>query len=159
MSELAFVSPTTVAAVLEELTDPEAVLVGGGTSLALLARAGLIEPSRYVSVAGVAELHGIELVGDTLEIGSATTLRELALDERIRNDIASLAYAASKVGNPRVRAVATVGGAICHGDPRQDLPPVLLAAAAKLRVIGPSTSREIDLASFYTGFMENLLAD
>jgi len=159
MSELAFVSPTTVSAVLEELADPEAVLVGGGTSLALLARAGLIEPSRYVSVGGVAELRGIEVVGDTLEIGSATTLRELAVDERIRNDISSLAYSASKVGNPRVRAVATLGGAICHGDPRQDLPPVLLAAAATLRVASTRGTREIEIAEFYTGFMENLLED
>ena len=50
-----------------------------------------------------------------------------------------------------------MAGAICHGDPRQDLPPVLLAAGAKIRVVGPAGAREIDLASFYTGFMENLL--
>jgi carbon-monoxide dehydrogenase medium subunit len=153
MSELAFVAPTSVASVLDELADPDAVLVGGGTSLALLARAGLIEPSRYVSVGGVAELHGIEEVGDTFEIGTATTLRELARDERVH----ALAYAASKVGNPRVRAVATLGGALCHGDPRQDLPPVLLAVGAMLRVASLRGVREIEIADFYTGFMENLL--
>jgi aerobic carbon-monoxide dehydrogenase medium subunit len=159
MSELAFVAPSSVAAVLDELATPGAVLVGGGTSLALLARAGLIEPSRYVSVGGVPELHGIEVVGETLEIGTATTLRELARDARVQASLPALSYAASTVGNPRVRAVATLGGAICHGDPRQDLPPVLLAAGATLRVAGARGSREIEIATFYTGFMDNLLED
>jgi CO/xanthine dehydrogenase FAD-binding subunit len=159
MSELAFVTRSSIAGVLEELAEPGAVLVGGGTSLALLARAGLIEPSRYVSVGGVPELHGIEVVGDTVEIGTATTLRELARDERVQASLPALAYAAGMVGNPRVRAVATLGGAICHGDPRQDLPPVLLAAGATLRVASPAGSREIEIAAFYTGFMENLLQE
>jgi carbon-monoxide dehydrogenase medium subunit len=159
MSELAFVAPSSVAAVLDELATPGAVLVGGGTSLALLARAGLIEPSRYVSVGGVPELHGIEVVSETLEIGTATTLRELARDARVQASLPALSYAASTVGNPRVRAVATLGGAICHGDPRQDLPPVLLAAGATLRVAGARGSREIEIATFYTGFMDNLLED
>ena len=157
MSELAFVAPTSVAGLLEELADPDSVLVGGGTSLALLARAGLIEPSRYISVGGVAELHGIEESGDSFEIGTATTLRELARDERLLARMPALPYAASKVGNPRVRAVATLGGALCHGDPRQDLPPVLLALGATLRVASPRGVREIEIADFYTGFMENLL--
>src|ERR1700691_4868546 len=160
MPELAFVAPSSVAAVLDELADPGAVLVGGGTSLALLARAGLIEPSRYVSVGGVAELHGIEVVGETLQIGTATTLRELARDARVQASLPALSYAASKVGNPRVRAVATLGGAICHREPRQDLQPVLLAAGATLRVASSSRgSREIEIATFYTGFMDNLLED
>jgi aerobic carbon-monoxide dehydrogenase medium subunit len=159
MSELAFVTPSSIAGVLEELADPGAVLVGGGTSLALLARAGLIEPSRYVSVGGVAELHGINLVGDTVVIGAATTLRQLAREDQVQASLPALAYAAGTVGNPRVRAVATLGGAICHGDPRQDVPPVLLAAGAALRVASPRGSREIEIAEFYTGFMENLLEE
>jgi aerobic carbon-monoxide dehydrogenase medium subunit len=159
MSELAFVAPTSIASVLEELAEPGAVLVGGGTSLALLARAGLIEPSRYVSVGRVAELQGIDLLGDKVVIGAATTLRELAGDERVKASLPALAYAAGTVGNPRVRAVATLGGAICHGDPRQDVPPVLLAAGAALRVASPRGSREIEIAAFYTGFMENLLEE
>ena len=69
MSELTFVAPSSVAAVLDALADPGAVLVGGGTSLALLARAGLIEPTRYVSVGGVPELRGIDEIEDRFEIG------------------------------------------------------------------------------------------
>jgi CO/xanthine dehydrogenase FAD-binding subunit len=159
MSELAFVAPSSIAGVLDELADPGAVLVGGGTSLALLARAGLIEPSRYVSVGGVAELHGIDVVGETVVIGAATTLRQLARDERVQASLPALAYAAGTVGNPRVRAVATLGGAICHGDPRQDVPPVLLAAGAVLRLASRRGNREIEIAEFYTGFMENLLEE
>jgi carbon-monoxide dehydrogenase medium subunit len=40
--------------------------------------------------------------------------------------------------NVRVRNVATVGGNLAHGDPHMDLPPVLIALGASVRVVaGP----------------------
>ncbi len=41
------------------------------------------------------------------------------------------------LSNVRVRNVATVGGALAHGDPHMDLPPVLMALGAKLTVVSP----------------------
>jgi CO/xanthine dehydrogenase FAD-binding subunit len=124
-----------------------------------MVRAGLIEPSRYVALHRVLGLDGISLEGEQLVLGASTTLREISIDQHIRNVAPSLADAASKVGNPRVRSVATLGGAICHGDPRQDIPPVLLSLGASLRVASANSTREIAIADFYTGFMESLLAD
>jgi carbon-monoxide dehydrogenase medium subunit len=67
--------------------------------------------------------------------------------------------AASKVGNPRVRAVATLGGALVHGDPRQDVPPVLLATRAELDIVSRRGSRHVALADFFLGFMETALEE
>lgn len=158
-TELSFVAPDSVEAVLGELAIPGTLLVGGGTSIALMVRAGLIEPARYVALNHVADLRGIRLEDEHLVIGATTTLREISQDEHVRHVASSLGSAAGKVGNPRVRSVATLGGAICHGDPRQDVPPVLLSLDASVRVASASATREIALADFYTGFMESLLAD
>lgn len=156
-TEPTFVAPTSLEDVLAELATPNSLVVGGGTSIALMVRAGLIEPSRFVALHRVGGLRGISIENDQLVIGASTTLREISTDLHVGNVAASLAHAASKVGNPRVRSVATLGGAICHGDPRQDVPPVLLSLGASLRISSATETREIAIAEFYTGFMESLL--
>ena len=40
------------------------------------------------------------------------------------------------LSNVRVRNVATVGGALAHGDPHMDLPPVLIALGASVTSVG-----------------------
>lgn len=158
-TEPMFVAPSSVADVIGELHMPGALLVGGGTSIALMLRVGLIEPARYVALHRVSGLSGITVEESRIVIGATTTLRELSRDSFVLAIAPSLADAASKVGNPRVRAVATLGGAICHGDPRQDVPPVLLSLGASVRVKGADAEREIPIAEFYTGFMESLLGE
>jgi carbon-monoxide dehydrogenase medium subunit len=97
--------------------------------------------------------------GGELLIGATVTLRELARSEVIRQKFPALAYAASRVGNPRVRAVATVGGALTHSDARQDVPPIMYALQARVRIQSLQGSREIPVHDFHTGFMETVLAE
>ncbi|MBO0786749.1 MAG: FAD binding domain-containing protein [Actinobacteria bacterium] len=159
-ADLSFRSPVTLAEALAELAgDEDAMALGGGTSVALLLKHGLIEPRRLVWLGRVRGLGEIQAGPDgSLAIGATVTLRELAASAAVRRLAPALAAAAGQVGNPRVRAVATVGGALAHADPRQDLPPALLALAATARIAGPAGEREVPLAGFYTGFMETVLA-
>ncbi len=148
--------PTSVEAALEELADENSLAVGGGTSIGLMVKNRLIEPERLVSLNGIAALHGIEERGEGgFRLGAMTTLHELIHSPIVTASLPSLAFAAARVGNPRVRSVASIGGAIIHGDPRQDLPPVLLSLDAIAHVVGPRGGREIPLAEFFLGFMES----
>lgn len=159
--DLVFSAPATVAEAIAQLAgdDGDAIAMGGGTSVAMLLKNNLIEPGRIVWLGRVAGLRHLAAGSDgTLVIGATVTLRELAAADMVRIHAPVLAYAAGQVGNPRVRAVATVGGALVHGDPRQDIPPVLLALEARVRIAGPSGEREVALAGFHTGFMETALA-
>ena len=159
-SRSVFVSPTSVAGALEEIASGEATVLAGGTSVALLIGQRLIEPSKLVHVARIPELRSISF--DTprgeLRIGAAVTLAEIAGHPEIRAALPSLAYAAGVVGNPRVRSVATVGGALAHGDPRQDLPPVLVSLDAMVTLSGPGGERILPAAGLATGFMETCVA-
>jgi carbon-monoxide dehydrogenase medium subunit len=56
-----------------------------------------------------------------------------------------------------VRNVARVGGALAHGDPHMDLPPVLTALDARVTIAGPNGKRELPLADLYAGYYETVL--
>lgn len=142
--------PTRLDQALELLVDEGAKPLGGGTATALLLKQNLIHPKRIVALRRIAELHGLrDLPDGGLAIGACTTVRELAG----LSGYPSLAFAAANVGNVRVRSVATVGGAVAHGDPCQDLPPVLLTLGARL----VTDRRTLPLDGFYTDYMETAL--
>lgn len=158
--EPTFRAPETLSEALTELASEESMAVGGGTSVALLLKNQLVEPTKLVWLGKINELGGISITpSDELRLGAGITLRQLVRSEIVRAHAPVLAEAASKVGNPRVRAVATVGGALAHADPRQDLPPVLLALGARARVADPVGQREVPLAEFFTGWMETTMAE
>lgn len=157
--DLDFSAPATLSEALAELAAGEdAVAMGGGTSVGLLLKNNLIEPGKIVWLAKIPELREIVAgPGGDLVIGATVTLREIAGSGVIRRAFPALAYAAGQVGNPRVRAVATLGGALAHSDARQDVPPILYALDARVRIAGPGGDREIPAAGFHTGFMETVL--
>jgi carbon-monoxide dehydrogenase medium subunit len=68
-----------------------------------------------------------------------------------------------RLSNIRVRNVATVGGALAHGDPHMDLPPVLIALGAEIDVIGPqqngkTSERSLAVENLFAGYYETVLA-
>jgi carbon-monoxide dehydrogenase medium subunit len=154
-----FVAPATLAGALDELGGEGAIAVGGGTSVAILLKSRMLEVQRLVYLGRIRELSGAEeRAGGEIRLGATLTLRELCQSPLVRSRLPVLVTAAAQVGNPRVRAVATVGGAMAHADPRQDLPPALLALGARVAIAGPAGPREVPLAGFLHGFMETELA-
>src|SRR5438045_4197615 len=61
--------------------------------------------------------------------------------------------------NVRVRNVATLGGNLAHADPHMDLPPVLIALDASVRVAGAAGERVIAVEDLFTGYLETVLAN
>jgi carbon-monoxide dehydrogenase medium subunit len=61
------------------------------------------------------------------------------------------------LSNVRVRNVATIGGALAHGDPHMDLPPVLMALGATLTVAGPAGERKLAVEDLFSGYYETVL--
>jgi carbon-monoxide dehydrogenase medium subunit len=61
------------------------------------------------------------------------------------------------LSNVRVRIVARIGGALAHGDPHMDLPPLLAALGARVSVTGQKGTREIAVEDLYSGYYETTL--
>lgn len=158
-ADLEFYAPQTLPEALRALAEDDVIAMGGGTSVGMLLKNDLIAPRKIVWLARIGELRQLTAGPGQLTLGATVTIREVARSAVVRRQFPALAYAAGRVGNPRVRAVATVGGALAHSDARQDLPPVLYVLGATVRIQGPRGTREVPAASFHRGFMETVLAE
>ena len=85
-------------------------LLGGGQDTYGWLKDRAKHPQAMIDLNGIEALRGIRESGDGLEIGAATTLREIIRNERINRDYSLLSVAAEKVASPQIRNVGTLGG-------------------------------------------------
>ena len=154
MRPFAYERPDRLADALALLAgrDGEARPLAGGTDLIIRIRDGSIRPATVVDVKGIAEFsRDIRPDDGWLRIGARTTMIDLLRDDRIRRDYAALAEAAAYVGSAQIRNRATLAGNICNASPAADTVPALLVYNAVANVVGPTGSRGVPLAEFFTG--------
>ena len=77
------------------------MLAGGQTLPAV--RLGLLAPTGWIDLAGIAELRGIRVDGDDIVIGSMTTHEAVAASPDVRKRIPALAQLAAGIGDKQVR--------------------------------------------------------
>lgn len=155
------VEPTSLkeAVALLDPQEPTVRAVAGGTALMLMMKAGVFAPSRLVCLHRIEPQYSriaLSATGD-LQIGAMATLSEVEHDANVAARFPVLARALRRLSNPRVRNVARVGGALAHGDPHMDLPPVLTALRARVAIRGPKGERELPLEELYAGYYETVL--
>src|SRR5688572_2258029 len=112
--------PTSLAAAIK-LLDPDDETVrpiAGGTALMLMMKAGVFRPATLVSLRKIERRYAaITVARDGLTIGAMTTLSDLERSADVRRHAPIITETLLTLSNVRVRNVATVGGAIAHGDP------------------------------------------
>ena len=139
----------------------EAKLLAGGQSLLPMMKLRLAAPQTLIDIAGIPDLTGAsngDGDGDGTTIGALTTYRALARDPLITGRLPAMTDALAVLADPQVRARGTIGGAVAHGDPAADLPAVLLAFDAQVRITARSGSRVTDLDNFLQGVFATDLA-
>jgi aerobic carbon-monoxide dehydrogenase medium subunit len=147
--------PASLPEALDLLDAEGARPLSGGTALMLMMKAGVLRPSRLVSLRKL-NLEGIEANG-SLRIGAMATLRALEKSEVVQRGWPVIARTLRTLSNVRVRNVATVGGALAHADPHMDLPPLLAALGAKVALEGKNGKRILPVEDLYAGYLENTL--
>ena len=155
------VEPTSLkdAIALIDPDDPDVRPIAGGTALMLMMKAGVFQPRRLVSLRklnGAMTGIGTTSSGD-LRIGAMTPLATVEYSPDIARHAPAIVRTMKRLSNVRVRNVATVGGALAHGDPHMDLPPVAIALGAQVRIVGPSGERELAVEDLLTGYYETAL--
>lgn len=112
MPDVALYQPAAVADALD-LADrygEDGWLLGGGQDTYGWLKDRAKNPQALIDLNGIEELKGIRESDEGLEIGAATTLREIIGNETVKNRYALLADAASRVASPQIRNVGTLGG-------------------------------------------------
>jgi len=135
----------------------DARVLAGGHSLVPAMKLRLAEPRVLVDLSRVAELRGISEKDGRIVIGAMTTHAELASSSVLAAKCPLFTEAAPQIGDIQVRNMGTIGGSLAHADPAADWPPVALALDAEMEVAGPSGSRMIPAAGFFTDIMQTAL--
>ena len=152
--------PTTLAAAVKLLNPEDATIrpIAGGTALMLMMKAGVFNPEKLVSLRKIeSKYSGMAPSADGLRIGAMTTLGTLEHSDQVRKHTPIITRTLRTLSNVRVRNVATVGGALAHGDPHMDLPPVLMALGATMTIIGPKGERKLAVEDLFAGYYETVL--
>ena len=160
LSELGLVRSEELDGVLAAV-DYDHAPYAGGTELVPAIGLGLRRPTAIVDLKRVEALKGIEVDADgrTVTIGAAVTHRRLSEHPAVREHLPTLAGAASRVGNARVRSTGTVGGNLCFAEPRSDLGCVLVALGATAEVRSAGGARTLSIDELIVGAFETSLAE
>ena len=148
--------PRSLREAVAALDSADARPMSGGTALMLMMKAGVLRPSRLVSLRRLG-LEAIQVEGGILRIGAMTSLRALERSEQVRKGWPVITRTLRTLSNVRVRNVATLGGHLAHGDPHTDLPPLLAALGATVTIAGPKGERNSPVEGLYRGYLETTL--
>ena len=134
--------------------------VAGGTALMLMMKTGVFAPTRLVSLAKIEPKYSQVRVdrSRTLKIGAMASLSALEQSADVAKHFPVITRTLLTLSNVRVRNVARVGGALAHGDPHMDLPPLLASLGAVAHVVGKTGTRDIAVQDLYLGYYETVLA-
>lgn len=154
MPEFEYVVPETLAeacAVLGQFGGRAKVLAGG-SDLIVKMKAGLEKPACLVSLKRLHELKGIRHeAGVGVRIGARVTHNELVTSPVLGLWFPSIPAAAASMAGYQIRNVGTVGGNLVNAVPSADLPPILLALNAKVKLVGAAGARTVPIEEFFVG--------
>ncbi|WAH37073.1 FAD binding domain-containing protein [Alicyclobacillus dauci] len=135
--------------------ESDAILWGGGAASTILMKQNLLAPTTVIGLERVSELYGITRLEDGgVRIGAMVRLREIELSPLLAGVLPCLSETARVIANVRIRNVATLGGHLVHADPAQDLPPILLALDASVKLRSKAGERIVPLTDFFVDTME-----
>jgi aerobic carbon-monoxide dehydrogenase medium subunit len=158
MQPFEFAEPETLREAVALLAADSARPFAGGTALMLMMKAGVLRPQRLVSLRKLG-LDRIEAgPAGELRVGAMVSLRQLEKSDQVRRGWPAISRTLLTLSNVRVRNVARLGGALAHGDPHMDLPPLLSALGATAVLAGPRGERTVPVESLYAGYLETTLA-
>ncbi len=125
----------------------------GGMTLIPTMKLRLAAPTDLIDLGAIDALRGITETGGRLRVGAASTHAEVAASAVVAKLIPALGELASRIGDPAVRNLGTMGGSIANADPAADYPAALLALDAEVE----TDQRTIAATDFFTGFFTTAL--
>lgn len=125
---------------------PQAVIVAGGTELAVPPSDALNEAPTLLSVGRIPELSEVRRDGETLVFGAAATWTQV--EAFARSACPELAAYIRRFAAPQIRNVGTVAGSIVHHSSIADSLPPLLALEGWLEVAEAAGRHRVDIQGF-----------
>ncbi len=144
-------SPSSIEEALQLLQEhgDDAKVLAGGQSLIPLMKLRFTSFPHIVDLSRVPGLKFIKEEDGELVLGAMTTNAEIEFSDIVSKKCSMLHEASSRIADPLVRNMGTIGGNLTHGDPGNDLPAVMIALKARFKLISSGGSREVPATDFY----------
>ena len=157
-SDTHYYAPDTAQALALHLkAHPDAVMVAGGTDLALSVTQNLQSIDKLVYLGNVAELKTISQDEQQWQIGAAVTYQ--AFTPHIAAHYPEMAEMIERLGSMQIRNVGTIGGNIGNASPIGDMPPVLIALGASIELQSSEGRRTMALEDYFKDYKVTALAE
>lgn len=131
--------------------------LAGGQSLIPAMNFRLATPAVLIDLNAVADLGYIARETDTLRIGAMTRHRAVEQSAAVRDLAPLLRDAMPFIAHVAIRTRGTIGGSLAHADPAAELPAVMIALDARIRLESVKGAREIPASEFFTGLFSTVL--
>jgi len=151
MQEFIYYRPETITELKENLSQPGARILAGGTDIVPRMRQSKFSASILVDTSGVDAMRFIEDQGSEIVLGALTTHQEVSDSALLKNIIPALVTAAESIGCQQTRCRGTLGGNIANASPAADTLPPLLIFDATLLLQNLGGERRIQLEKFLLG--------
>jgi carbon-monoxide dehydrogenase medium subunit len=143
-------------ALLDKYEDSK--IIGGGQSLLILMKQGLVAPEYMIDIKGLSELDYIKKERNgTVKIGALTTHSTIEFAPQLKGSLRVLTEMEKRLASPQTRNWGTIGGNLAHGDPAGDPAIVLMALDAILKLASASGVRAVPIAEFYVDYFESVM--
>lgn len=132
--------------------------LAGGQSLIPVLNFRLARPAVLIDLNRVADLAGVapDDCGGVC-FRAMTRQREAERSPLVAQRAPLLTETLPHVAHPQIRNRGTVGGSVAHADPAAELPAVMLALDARLRLRSRSSERWLPAERFFTGLFSTAL--
>ena len=144
---------TIQEAVNELSVNPESKILAGGMTLIPTMKQRLASPEQLIDIRNIEELNFIKEDSGQITIGSTTNHSAVASSNLLKEKLPSLSKLAEGIGDPHVRNMGTIGGAISNNDPTADYPAACLGLGATIR----TSKRELIADDFFVSLFETAL--
>jgi carbon-monoxide dehydrogenase medium subunit len=146
-------APNSLEEALTLLKDlgSEAKLLAGGQSLVPAMNFRVVQPSALIDLNRIQELNYLREDDGCLRIGAMTRERTLEMSPLVTKWSPLLMEAMPNVAHPQIRNRGTLGGSLANADPAAELPVIMLALDARLKVKSAETERWVDANDFFSG--------
>lgn len=151
-----YLRPQNIEDAVAALAARPSLVVCGGTDV-FPAHVGRPVSRPVVDLSAISALRGIDLDGEVIRIGGATTWTDIAT-ARLPAAFDALKSAACDVGSVQIQNRGTIAGNLCNASPAADGIPPLLILNARVELSSVRGRRIVPFASFITGYRQTILA-
>jgi carbon-monoxide dehydrogenase medium subunit len=136
----------------------KAAVLAGGTDVLHKMKVGKLAPDHLVSLKHLDELREIRYeAGRGVVIGGLATHGSLYTSALLQERYLSIPMAAHTMASNQICNLGTVGGNIVNGVPSADLPPILIALQATIKLVSANGERSMPLEEFFCGSAQTVL--